>query len=94
LSDAIRSEPDYLYLRVEIVVSQNLTSQDFRELADTIVKRYIRKRGLLLEASRTCGHFTLFDASECRAVEVYLYPDEDRMEVRWSEEDLHLNYEV
>lgn len=79
---------------MEIVVSQNLTRQDFHELADTLVDQYIQRRRLLLPCKPTGIQFALLDAAEDRCVEVTLDREEGILEVWWSEEDLMLTYEV
>jgi hypothetical protein len=94
LSDAIRSRSNYLCLGVEIVVSQDLTRQDFRELADTLVDQYIQRRRLLLPCKPEWIQFALLDVTEERCVEVTLVREESILEVCWSEEDLVLTYPV
>jgi hypothetical protein len=87
LSDAIRIHSEYASLGVEMILSQDVTREDFDELRDTLIGQYMQKRGILLHPKATLGNFTLLDATECQRVTVYLRRLGDVLNVGWSEQD-------
>jgi hypothetical protein len=91
LNDAIQVQPDYLFLKVKILVSQELTSEDIHEIAGTLATTYIEKREILVEddARTTKYLFVLLDSSEL-GLEVSFYGNGRRGElmVWWAKSDL------